>query len=251
MNLWGNAALRIREAERMNWDCADVSVAPRSYHALCFRIRGSAVFTHEEQSVASFAGDVAYIPAGCGYRALYREANEIYVIHFESDMMADMHGFPADEYGSMLSYFEEAYRLWQEKEDGYYYRVMAILCEILGKLSAGGAAPTLRTAGDFGAAVDYLNGNFTDSDLTIEKVVSRSHVSGTCFRRLFHERFAASPGKYLTALRLGHAEKLLSTGKYTVSEVAARSGFRDEKYFSRVFKKEFGFPPSKSYRWGR
>jgi AraC-like DNA-binding protein len=56
-----------------------------------------------------------------------------------------------------------------------------------------------------------------------------------------------TPTKYLVSKRLIHAEKLLSTGKYSIKEVAEMSGFCDVKYFSRVVKKEYGVPPSKLY----
>jgi len=73
-------------------------------------------------------------------------------------------------------------------------------------------------------------------------------MSNTYFRKLFYARFAATPAKYITAQRLILAEKLLASGGYTIKEVAEKVGFDDEKYFSRVVKKEYGVSPSKLYR---
>ena len=78
-------------------------------------------------------------------------------------------------------------------------------------------------------------------------MVAKAHMSGTYFRRLFLNRFNMTPNKYLISKRLIYAEKLLSSGKYSIKEVAEMSGFCDVKYFSRVVKKEYGVPPSKLY----
>ncbi|MMZ68454.1 HTH-type transcriptional activator Btr [compost metagenome] len=50
--------------------------------------------------------------------------------------------------------------------------------------------------------------------------------------------------EYLSRLRLHHAKKLLSRPDITVKEAAAESGFGNEFYFSRVFKREVGMAPT-------
>lgn len=45
-------------------------------------------------------------------------------------------------------------------------------------------------------------------------------------------------------IRLDHAEMLLSRGE-PVIDVAIKTGFANVKYFSTVFKKHYGVPPSR------
>jgi len=40
------------------------------------------------------------------------------------------------------------------------------------------------------------------------------------------------------------ARELLSSGKYTITEVAGRIGFKDASYFSTVFRKFYSCSPS-------
>lgn len=54
-----------------------------------------------------------------------------------------------------------------------------------------------------------------------------------------------SPRQFIIELRIKHAEKLISTGYYTLQEVAYKSRFLDYKYFSVEFKKKTGMSPSK------
>jgi AraC-like DNA-binding protein len=41
------------------------------------------------------------------------------------------------------------------------------------------------------------------------------------------------------------ATRMLQAGDLSIQEVAARVGFDDPLYFSRVFKSVLGFPPSR------
>lgn len=49
---------------------------------------------------------------------------------------------------------------------------------------------------------------------------------------------------YLRSIRLHKAKELLQAGELNISEVAYEVGFNDPLYFSRVFSREFGFPPT-------
>lgn len=54
-----------------------------------------------------------------------------------------------------------------------------------------------------------------------------------------------SPNEYLTRFRIDEACVLLRSQGLSVSEAAFSSGFSDQLYFSRVFKRYKGVPPSK------
>ena len=56
-----------------------------------------------------------------------------------------------------------------------------------------------------------------------------------------------SPVAYLNRLRLEHAAELLRTTGWPVSEIAARCGFPDSNYFTRVFRLSFAQSP-RTYR---
>ena len=57
------------------------------------------------------------------------------------------------------------------------------------------------------------------------------------------EKIGWSPGQYLLEYRLQQSEKLLQMGM-TVKQTALSCGFEDPFYYSRVFRKHYGMPPS-------
>ena len=70
--------------------------------------------------------------------------------------------------------------------------------------------------------------------------VTRSHLY-----RVFMLNVGQSPIDYLTEYRINEACKLLRAGNLSIAEVAISVGFFDQFYFSRVFKRAKGVPPSK------
>ena len=71
------------------------------------------------------------------------------------------------------------------------------------------------------------------------------NLSQTHFRRLFKDLYGKSPIEHQLDIKLLKAEDLLSTGIYTVGEVADKCGFSDSNYFSRLFKSRKGVSPLK------
>ena len=93
-----------------------------------------------------------------------------------------------------------------------------------------------------------MKNNFTNPELSIERLSEMANMSNTYFRKLFVERVGETPSRHLTTLRLHHAENLLLSGKYSIEDIAYLSGFNDAKYFSRTVKKIYGYPPSRLYK---
>lgn len=89
--------------------------------------------------------------------------------------------------------------------------------------------------------IDYnYSMNISVSDVAASAGISRSHLY-----RLFVRHVSMPPNEYLMRYRIGKAVSLLETGRLTVGETAYSTGFSDQLYFSRVFKKYMGMPPSR------
>lgn len=89
-----------------------------------------------------------------------------------------------------------------------------------------------------------IEGHLDDSDYSIDNFASDMNMSRTTLYNVMKSRLATAPMEYLRTCRLERGAELLLSGKYNVSEVAAKVGMRDPLYFSRSFKKHFGASPT-------
>lgn len=80
---------------------------------------------------------------------------------------------------------------------------------------------------------------------TLNEMSVHAGMSVSSLRAAFQESTGASPSAVRNSLRLAHAYERLRPGTRTVAEVAAELGFCDPFHFSKAFKREFGFPPSR------
>ena len=71
------------------------------------------------------------------------------------------------------------------------------------------------------------------------------NVSEDYLTRIFRREIGLSPWDYLNRHRVYLATGLLRQTTLTINEIAGRTGFQDQAYFCRVFKKIEGFPPGK------
>lgn len=82
-------------------------------------------------------------------------------------------------------------------------------------------------------------------DLKINELAKEFKVTPVHMARAFRTLVGVSPLEYIHRFRLEEAHRLLSTSSMNVSEVASEVGFDDANYFSRLFRRKMGTPPSR------
>jgi two-component system response regulator YesN len=87
-------------------------------------------------------------------------------------------------------------------------------------------------------------------DLSLDSVAAFLEISPAYFCRLFKKETGVNFKDYLTDLRLEKAKEALRDPRRKVYEIAEAVGFRDQRYFSEIFKKRTGRSPL-DYRDGR
>lgn len=80
--------------------------------------------------------------------------------------------------------------------------------------------------------------------LTLHELARRVGTNVNKLSSGFRQVFGASVFEYTQGLRLQEAHRMLSTGAYSVSEVATFVGYAIP-HFSTLFRKRYGFPPSR------
>lgn len=91
----------------------------------------------------------------------------------------------------------------------------------------------------------YINANLTDYSLCLSSAAEHMHMSIYTLSRLFKDLVGQGFKEYITSKRLEMAFGLLQSTNCSVTEIANKVGFENATYFSSVFKKHYGFSPTK------
>ena len=102
-----------------------------------------------------------------------------------------------------------------------------------------------------------IDANLSDSTYALDAFIKSLPLNYDYVRKLFKSEVGATPHEYLISARMRLAAKLILSGmsnqysSYTISQIAEMCGFAEPLYFSRVFKKYYGTPPSEYGRENR
>ncbi len=90
----------------------------------------------------------------------------------------------------------------------------------------------------------FIERRFHHRDISLDSVARESGISPTYLNHMFKTKYGKSIWQMIVDLRLEMAAKLLGQKKYCVKDVAHFSGWSNPFYFSNVFSKKYGVPPS-------
>ena len=195
-------------------------------------------------------GNIVFVPKGASYSTLALSTPCRFVsIPFSADFsetplpftrpIEDFHGI--DELRNTLP------ELWKFGNSSEHYKCYSFFYNLLSHLDylENQSDTDKKKEKIINPAISYLKRHIYDFDLKVEKLPELCGISGTHFRNLFELRFGESPQKYILSKRLSHAKAIIESGDFaTISEVAASVGYNDPLYFSRAFKRKYGFSPS-------
>lgn len=224
----------------------------RKNHGLAFFRDGEAILTFENKKIKAVKNTLVYFPKGSDYTVRETVPCTCYAINFQMKTEREFEPFSlqlknADAY---LQSFKESQRIWTKKSPGYSTKIKSELYNILYHLQTEWELPYANTS-VIEPAVAYIHSNYDKEMISVSHLAELCGVSQVYLRNLFVRRFALSPIRYINRLKMTRAEELLSSQMYGVSDVCFLSGFRDESYFSREFKKYFGVTPSEYVKSSR
>ncbi len=95
-------------------------------------------------------------------------------------------------------------------------------------------------------AISYIHDHFTE-DISLDEIASFVNISKYHLTREFKKITGDTIFSYINILRCTAASAHLAHGM-SISEAARECGFDTAAYFSRIFKKVMGIPPSKAQK---
>lgn len=91
----------------------------------------------------------------------------------------------------------------------------------------------------------YINENYYRYDLSISTIAKNLFISPSYLCVLYKKETGKTINQYITSVRIQKAKIYLKDPSVKIYEVANKVGFKDSKYFSKVFETAVGMKPKK------
>lgn len=247
---------------------------------LYYLVEGAMYLREEEEEYSLEAGDVFLLQPGLVHQGVKPALCDYYFVHFsnltllpsppgelaaarytgDGEAKFDMercllpklaHIGSAETRARLSGFFEEAI---SARGTSPNYRTLwaCKLLEILITVSQDSAQEALaqrnsqlpaRTLRRLEELTAYLNRHYADK-ISGKQLESMVGMNFDYLNRTFRRLNGRSIFQYLTWVRINRAKELLATTDMKLWEIAAETGFSDQFYFSRQFKKHTGMPPA-------
>lgn len=104
--------------------------------------------------------------------------------------------------------------------------------------------PVLTEAGEWERVLAFLQNNYFDPELNLQKVAAELGFSESRLSRLINEHNPDGFRSLIHDLRIMEAKRLLSETELNISEIAFKLGYAASSHFNREFKQRLSVTPS-------
>jgi len=220
------------------------------YFELIFFIEGKANIDAGAETVNVFGFDVVIYPPGL-LHAEHLELGrrqEIICFWVDTDRTPRFdHAIKLmDERGTLRELFEMIYAEFTANRPYAAELISSYLRAIFLQARQHFTEPSREASSLVERCLGYIHENYA-RDFDIDDLAATVSVSPSYLFRLFKKKMRLTPMHYRNVVRIDKAKLLLADRSLTVDAVAERVGFKDPKYFARVFKDLAGTSPS-AYR---
>ncbi len=147
------------------------------------------------------------------------------------------------------SLFEEA-----PKSSNVYYKSLSVLMQILSLESNTSHTFTYnyhKSEELVTMVKEMVKLNFANPEFTVSSMAQMLYISNSQMTRVFKSKTGTTVVAYLMKYRMQQALVLLEEKDLTNKELSHAVGFRDELYFMKCFKKEYGITVNEYKRNGK
>ncbi len=123
-------------------------------------------------------------------------------------------------------------------------RAMRTAIHLLEEMRLNTSRIERKPVGGIETAVENIHASWRNPKFSVKSLAQGLKTHRSSLSRQFKRAFGIPPSEYITRIRLQHAMAMLHESRKPITEIAASCGWPDQYYFSRLFKKRFGRPPS-------
>ncbi|WP_338543705.1 AraC family transcriptional regulator [Paenibacillus tundrae] len=246
-----------------------------TYHSATHRKSGRKdymlVYTHSGRSLARFKGEEQCIEAGEIF--IYQPGEEHYYGQVENDPLScywiHFSGYGIPGLLQQLNFdhrnvittgindwlpatFDMLIHKITEKTSNNHILLSAMLLQLLHYISSKDGKQELTARKSKSSELINLSFNYMylnyNRKITVVELAAISGLSVSRYINVFKEITGYTPKEYMIHIRLEKACEIISNTNLSIKEVALTTGFEDQLYFSRLFKKYKNMNPTEYRR---
>jgi len=231
----------------------------RMDYQLIYIVGGKGFFRFDNVTIEVPGGHIVIYPPGVSqYYSYYaKDFTEVYWIHFTGYAVHDyltkfallhplIHSVGVmDEVISLYKKIIHELNMNKPLSESMTTAHFLALLTLLGRrLQNADGQHKLDLYTDINNIIEIMHERY-NQNLTVADLAQTCSLSPFRFIHKFKAVTGTTPMKYMTGIRIDEAKKLLSETSLNVREVASIVGYENPLYFSRVFCKAVGIPPSR------
>lgn len=224
----------------------------RPFHGLVYYPKQTPLYIFDDGiSISSAEQCIIYLPKHSNYRVQHiADSVEIpcYAINFDLSEELSQKSFvmKLNTDAKFQTMFLTCEKIWTKKDAGFFAKCMSLLYEVIYMMQNDLHTTYLSTSHKqkLAPAIEYIQTHYLAEEINISFLASLCGMGETYFRKLFNSQYHVPPVKYINALKIARAKELITSDMYSIREVATLSGFHDECYFRKIFKRETTLSPS-------
>lgn len=227
------------------------------YFVIEFIVAGKGTLSVNGKDYTLEAGDVYILPPESthSYRADAEHPYQKLWCNFYSDTFAKIQAdyrlnekyvFHAPECKEDFLRLVELATFGSRMNDNEWANVAGLLINVLNKIAAREYRPDSSNV--IAARAKEMLDDAVFDNLTVEDLAKQLFISKTILTREFKFMYGMSPYHYYLNKKLSQAKLMLHNSNMSVKEISDKLCFADEHYFSGLFKRKVGVPPSEFRR---
>ena len=234
------------------WDDKNIIIPNNKFY---FVVDGEIEITTEEGHTTVTAGELMLIPAGCKHSYSLTDKGYAQLFWFHFDLFLNERNF-FDIYSvplkikvtnkkHVISLFNAVYKHADNHLPlGKIALANSINALVSYYLTHSHYKENKMKKNEMDFVINYIKQNYNES-FTIEKLAQIANFAPTYFVRKFKEYTGYSPIYYTNIVKLEETKYLLEQTSDPINVIMEKVGFYDSAHFSKLFKKHYGFSPTK------
>lgn len=135
-----------------------------------------------------------------------------------------------------------------QRTDKIRANILTVLAELYEKeITTSEKLSSCQPGDKYDETLDSLH-DFIDTHyagpISVESLARMAGISTCYLNRLFKKKFGLGIQEQIISTRMYAALEMLKTGNFMIKQIALKCGYDDPLYFSKAFKKYYGYPPS-------